>query len=135
MDTPVIGTRTRQARTKFALPEELATPHLDASGRGRLGVVSAKRESITWEDVAWLRSITRLPLLLKGILDPGDARRGVDSGAEGIIVSNHGARNLDTVLGTIGASGDREEVRVPLIDGGTGAAPMSSRRSRSSRRR
>lgn len=57
----------------------------------------------TWADVAWLRALTRLPILLKGILRPDDAARAVGEGADGIIVSNHGGRQLDTVPATIDA--------------------------------
>lgn len=49
----------------------------------------------TWDDLAWLRQQTRLPLLVKGILHPDDAERALDSGADGLIVSNHGGRVLD----------------------------------------
>jgi 4-hydroxymandelate oxidase len=120
VDTPVLGTRTRQARARFALPPDLPTPHLDALGRERLSVVSATREPITWKDVEWLQSITKLPLLLKGILDADDAQHAAESGAAGIIVSNHGARNLDTVPATIEALPPiAERVRIPiLLDGG-----------------
>jgi 4-hydroxymandelate oxidase len=120
VDTPVVGTRTRQSRVKFTLPPELATPHLDAVGRERLTVVSAKREPITWKDVEWVASIAKLPMLLKGILDSDDAQLAVDAGAAGIIVSNHGGRNLDTVPATIDAlPAIVEQVRVPvLLDGG-----------------
>jgi 4-hydroxymandelate oxidase len=51
----------------------------------------------TWDDIAWLRSITRLPLLLKGITDPQDALLAIEHGAAGVIVSNHGGRTLDTL--------------------------------------
>ena len=51
----------------------------------------------TWDDIAWLRSITRLPLLLKGITHPQDARLAIAHGAAGVIVSNHGGRTLDTL--------------------------------------
>lgn len=122
VDTPVVGARNRQQRAGFALPSDLPTPHLDPRGRDRLTVVSPKREAITWSDVEWLRSITRLPILLKGILDVDDAQRGVESGAAGIIVSNHGARNLDTVPASIEALpriAERVGGRVPLLlDGG-----------------
>ena len=122
VDTPVIGTRNRQQRAGFGLPDDLPTPHLDASGRGRLGVVSAKREAITWRDVEWLQSIVRVPLLLKGIMTGDDTARAIDHGAHGIIVSNHGARNLDTLPATIDALPEVVESaggRVPiLIDGG-----------------
>jgi 4-hydroxymandelate oxidase len=121
VDTPVLGTRNRQARAKFALPPDLPTPHLDAAGRNELSLVSAKRQPSSWKDVDWLRSITRLPVLLKGILDDRDAQLGVEHGAAGIIVSNHGARNLDTVPATIDAlPAIAERVRgIPiLLDGG-----------------
>lgn len=51
--------------------------------------------SVTWEDLAWLRSLTDLPLLLKGICHPDDARRAVDSGVDGIVCSNHGGRQAN----------------------------------------
>jgi 4-hydroxymandelate oxidase len=54
----------------------------------------------TWEDVTWLRSITRLPVLLKGITHPQDARLAIEHGAAGVIVSNHGGRTLDTLPAT-----------------------------------
>jgi 4-hydroxymandelate oxidase len=75
-----------------------------------------------WEDIRWLRSQTRLPILLKGILNPDDAGRAVDLGVDGIIVSNHGGRTLDTLPATIEAlpavvSAVRGRVPV-LLDGG-----------------
>jgi 4-hydroxymandelate oxidase len=122
VDTPVLGTRNRQQRAGFALPKEITTPHLDISGRDRLSVVSSKREAITWSDVEWLQTIAHVPLLLKGILTGDDAARAINHGAQGIVVSNHGARNLDTVPATIDALpevADRVAGRVPLlVDGG-----------------
>ena len=50
------------------------------------------RPSITWADLAWLRSMTRLPILLKGVLHPDDARRALDEGVDGVVVSTHGGR-------------------------------------------
>lgn len=52
--------------------------------------------SLNWNDVAWLKSITHLPIILKGVMSPLDADRAVEMGVSGIIVSNHGARQLDT---------------------------------------
>ena len=121
VDTPVLGVRNRQKRASFALPPDMPTPHLDSVGRERLSVVSATREPITWKDVEWVRGITPLPLLLKGILDPDDAVHAVASGAAGVIVSNHGARNLDTVPATIEALpaiADRVTTVPLLLDGG-----------------
>jgi 4-hydroxymandelate oxidase len=78
--------------------------------------------SLTWKDVAWLRSITRLPILVKGILRADDALRAIEHGAHGVVVSNHGGRQLDTVPATIdalgpivAAVGEQGEV---LVDGG-----------------
>jgi len=85
------------------------------------------RPSLSWEDVPRLRALTKLPLLLKGILHPDDARRAVDEGADGIIVSNHGGRQVDGAIATLDALPDIVEAvggRVPvLLDSGirTGA--------------
>jgi 4-hydroxymandelate oxidase len=122
VDTPVLGSRNRQQRAGFALPPDMPTPHLDRRGRERLSVVSASREAITWRDVEWLQSILHVPLLLKGIMTGDDAALAIEHGANGIVVSNHGARNLDTVPATIDALPEvveRVEGRVPvLVDGG-----------------
>jgi 4-hydroxymandelate oxidase len=122
VDTPAVGTRTRQQRVGFALPADLPTPHLDAAARQRLGKITALRVPITWNDVDWLRAQTKLPLLLKGILDADDASLAIEHGAAGVIVSNHGARNLDTVPATIDALpaiADAVAGRCPLLlDGG-----------------
>jgi 4-hydroxymandelate oxidase len=78
--------------------------------------------SLTWKDVAWLRSIVGIPVVLKGILDPDDAERAVTEGADGIVVSNHGGRTLDSVPATIDALpviSERVSGRMPvLMDGG-----------------
>ncbi|HEV3000352.1 MAG TPA: lactate 2-monooxygenase [Solirubrobacteraceae bacterium] len=76
------------------------------------------RPSLTWEDLPWLRERTRLPILLKGILHPDDARRAVDAGIDGLVVSNHGGRQVDGGIATIDAlPGVVEAVggRVPVI--------------------
>ena len=79
-------------------------------------------ENLTWRDVEWLRSITKLPVLIKGICRGDDAKHAIASGAGGIIVSNHGGRQLDTSRPTIRALPEVVEavdgqVDV-LIDGG-----------------
>ena len=78
--------------------------------------------SVTWDDVAWVRENWPGRLVVKGVLDPEDARRAVDSGVDGIVVSNHGGRQLDAVPSTaralpdvVEAVGDQVEV---LADGG-----------------
>ncbi|MGH7311061.1 MAG: alpha-hydroxy acid oxidase [Candidatus Rokuibacteriota bacterium] len=78
--------------------------------------------ALTWETVAWIRSFARTPVLIKGILAPEDARRAADEGLAGVIVSNHGARNLDTTPATIEALpavAAAVQGRLPLLlDGG-----------------
>src|SRR4029077_19697925 len=61
------------------------------------------RPSITWRNLGWLRDRTRLPIVLKGILHPDDARRAVDHGVDGILVSNHGGRQVDGAIAALEA--------------------------------
>ena len=90
---------------------------------GSLEIFSSVQDAaLTWKDVEWLRSFAKIPLLLKGVLNPDDADRGVQAGVAGIMVSNHGGRNLDTTPATIDALpqvADKVAGRVPVfVDGG-----------------
>ncbi len=80
------------------------------------------RPSLTWDDLPFLRERTTLPILLKGILHPDDARHAVDAGMDGIIVSNHGGRQVDGAISTISALPgivDAVDDRIPvLLDSG-----------------
>jgi 4-hydroxymandelate oxidase len=123
VDTPVQGARNRQTRAKFALPAGVTAPYMtQLSTNGRPIADTRRGVAVTWKDVEWLRSIARVPLLLKGIITGDDAEHGIAAGASGIMVSNHGARNLDTLPATIDALpevGERVAGRVPvLVDGG-----------------
>jgi 4-hydroxymandelate oxidase len=112
VDTPVLGTRNREMRSGFHLPRGIVRENLRKYGVSltrsahfsSTGVATtAVDASLTWEHVDWVRSRTKLPLLLKGILAPEDASLAVEHGADGVIVSNHGARNLDTTPSTLEA--------------------------------
>jgi 4-hydroxymandelate oxidase len=122
VDTPVLGSRTRQIRAGFVIPSEMETPHLHPLVREAADPVYPYRKVTTWKDIAWLQSFTKLPILLKGILNANDAELAVQNGVQGIIVSNHGARNLDTVPATIQVLPeivDRVAGKIPvLMDGG-----------------
>jgi 4-hydroxymandelate oxidase len=133
VDTPLLGRRERDVRQEFHLPPGLSAANLEGRGAERVAeeegqsglaayVAALQDPSLTWKDVDWLRSITEMPILLKGILRGDDARRAIDHGAAGVIVSNHGGRQLDTVPATIDAlPGVVEAVlgRIEvLIDGG-----------------
>jgi isopentenyl diphosphate isomerase/L-lactate dehydrogenase-like FMN-dependent dehydrogenase len=85
-------------RAALAAPPE---QDLAAAARHFLAVVS--NAAVTWDDLAWLRRQTRLPILLKGILHPDDARRAVDHGAAGVVVSNHGGRQVDGAVASLDA--------------------------------
>lgn len=133
VDTPALGRRLADVRNGFTLPEGLVMANLvsdadpaagDGVPRSMLASYVASRmdASLTWRDVDWLRSITSLPVLLKGIVRPDDAARALEHGAAGIIVSNHGARQLDGAPATIEALPrvvDAVAGRCPvLMDGG-----------------
>jgi 4-hydroxymandelate oxidase len=125
VDTPVLGNRNRETRADFRLPPNFKLPNVGAGG---LANRSASHQSLpinptlTWKEVEWICSIAKVPVLLKGVINPEDALRSVDTGAAGIIVSNHGARNLDTLPSTAEALpriAEKLEGRLPmLVDGG-----------------
>jgi L-lactate dehydrogenase (cytochrome) len=86
------------------LVENLRSPLPRAAVETFLGIYS--RPSITWADLAWLRSRTRLPILLKGVLHPDDARRALDEGVDGVVVSTHGGRQVDRSVAALDALPD-----------------------------
>lgn len=76
----------------------------DATAMGNLpGVADLAAAPLTWRDIAWVRSLTHLPLILKGLLTPEDAEEAVNHGVDGLVVSNHGGRSLDGVPASIEA--------------------------------
>ncbi len=83
------------------LRDNLRSPLPRAAVETFLGIYS--RPSITWADLAWLRSRTRLPILLKGVLHPDDARRALDEGVDGVVVSTHGGRQVDRSVAALDA--------------------------------
>ena len=103
-----------------AYPERF--PSAFASGRARAAVQRFvqifSRPSLAWEDLAFLRERTRLPILLKGVLHPDDASKAIDHGMDGVIVSNHGGRQVDGAIAAIEALPDvvaAVDGRVPVI--------------------
>ncbi len=132
VDTPVVGLRNREMRIKFALPPGMDRPNLRglksaASTTSHLPpedqIYSAVLDpKLTWKEIEWLRSFARTPVILKGVLNSDDAELAVKSGVSGIIVSNHGSRNLDTLPATIDALPEvaaKVAGRIPvLMDGG-----------------
>ena len=87
VDLPTGGPRNRQQKAKFKLPSNLSTPYMYDRNKGLRGDIAGDRPTETWKDVEWLRSFTKVPLLLKGVMTADSARRGVAVGAAGIIWS------------------------------------------------
>jgi 4-hydroxymandelate oxidase len=126
VDAAVFGNRERDRRNAFLdLPEGLHCENLREQGAGtepgRVRRIVFWPE-LSWEQIDWLRSETRLPVVLKGIVHPDDARLAVEHGVSAIIVSNHGGRQLDGVPATLDllpAVASAVAGRVPvLVDGG-----------------
>jgi 4-hydroxymandelate oxidase len=99
VDVPWMGRRLRDLRNQFALPGNI-TAHEHASGGSAVAAhtSAAFDPSLSWSDLEILRSRTRLPLIVKGVLHPDDAARLVESGVDGLVVSNHGGRQLDVAV-------------------------------------
>ena len=131
VDAPTSGVRDRERRAGFALPPEVQAVNLAsmapasqaqaAPGHSAL-FDNLLRHAPTWDDIAWLQAQTRLPVLLKGVLHPEDARLALAQGIDGLIVSNHGGRTLDTAVSTARALpriADAVGGALPLlVDGG-----------------
>jgi 4-hydroxymandelate oxidase len=133
VDAPLLGRRERDVRNQFKMPDATSLKNLlpggskefpDATGGCRVtpSIASLFDTALTWKDIEWLAGITTLPVLVKGILRSDDALLAVKHGASGVIVSNHGARQLDTTPATISvlpdivdALGGKVEV---YVDGG-----------------
>ena len=108
VDVAVSGVRENMLRMGLQLPPGLTLKNFaefhNTQATEILPYVNSQFDpSLTWDDLAWLRSITALPILVKGILRGDDARRAADCGVAGIIVSNHGGRQLDTAVTCIDA--------------------------------
>ena len=133
VDAPMLGKRERDQRNEFTLPPGLHPANLtnisgldipQASGESGLLTYFAQQinPAVTWQDLEWLQSLSPLPLVVKGILRADDAVRAVEYGAQAIVVSNHGGRQLDGAIASLDALPDiiaavdgKAEV---LLDGG-----------------
>lgn len=132
VDTPYLGKRERDIRNTLKIPDEFVIANLKQPDAPRMGekrpdtglhtVIARYDDSLTWADMAWLASITTMPVLVKGVLRGDDARLAVEHGMKGVIVSNHGGRQLDTAIATLTAlpevvAGVDGQAEV-LLDGG-----------------
>ncbi|MCA9637921.1 MAG: alpha-hydroxy-acid oxidizing protein, partial [Myxococcales bacterium] len=133
VDAPLLGKREADVRNGFRVPPGLTIENIQAEGAGAMPAAAGGSglaayfadlldPALTWETVEWLRSITALPVLIKGVVRADDAARAAERGVAGIVVSNHGGRQLDTSPATIDVLGpiaDAVDGRAELLlDGG-----------------
>jgi 4-hydroxymandelate oxidase len=130
VDAPVNGVRNEEQRAGFRFPPHVQAVHVAGfpaptvqAGPGESSVFKGLlKKAPTWDDIRWLRGKTQLPMLLKGVVHPSDAERALSEGIDGLVVSNHGGRTLDTLpasLHALQAVAAQVGGRVPiLLDGG-----------------
>jgi isopentenyl diphosphate isomerase/L-lactate dehydrogenase-like FMN-dependent dehydrogenase len=122
VDAPRAGRRERDLRTGFAVPPGVDMPAVTAALGGSAGITPAgffslMDTTLTWDDLETFVEDSPLPVVLKGVHHPDDARRAVDRGVAGVVVSNHGGRQLDNVPATADLLG-------PVVDAVDGAAEV-----------
>jgi 4-hydroxymandelate oxidase len=132
VDAPGLGTRERDTRNNFRLPDGLTVENLAPLGKGKFPEVKGSglaayvranfKQDLGFDDLDWLCGSTRLPVVVKGVIRGDDARRAAEHGAKAVVVSNHGGRQLDTAPATsealpyvTDAVADRCEI---YVDGG-----------------
>ncbi|KAJ2805432.1 Hydroxyacid oxidase 1 [Coemansia guatemalensis] len=119
VDTPYLGRRLADIRNRFRLPPHLTmanfsdqksqvsqskTTHVSDNASGLATYVASQIDpTLSWKHVEWVKSVSRIPVLVKGVLTAEDAKLAVEAGVDGIIVSNHGGRQVDTAPATIDA--------------------------------
>jgi 4-hydroxymandelate oxidase len=101
VDSPYLGRRERDLHNQFILGQHVSMANF--INKNASSSPSSRHLVDTWETVDWLRSMTTLPILLKGILTAEDARLAAERGIDGIVVSNHGGRQLDGAIASLDA--------------------------------
>jgi isopentenyl diphosphate isomerase/L-lactate dehydrogenase-like FMN-dependent dehydrogenase len=110
VDLPVLGVRDRDEHNSFEIPEGIGFANLtqerpvDTQGSELFEFVAHEHDrSLDWDDLEWIRSLAEMPLVIKGVIAAEDAGLAVQAGVDGIVVSNHGGRQLDGTLPSIEA--------------------------------
>jgi 4-hydroxymandelate oxidase len=114
VDSPILGRRERDLRNGFHLPDHLSAKNLAGQGLHEIGkadnysglaahIAALYDNALTWKSLEWIVSISKLPILVKGIVRGDDAALALEHGAKGVIVSNHGGRQIDTCVAPIEA--------------------------------
>lgn len=126
VDAPISGIRNMEQRAGFSLPTGVRAVNLESMKKVSPPQSALDQDFLntlpSWEDITWLKSVTNLPILLKGVLHADDATTALDYGVDGIIVSNHGGRTLDQTISTGAVLPDIVQAvsgKIPvLVDGG-----------------
>lgn len=109
VDVPVLGRRLGEMRSNFTLPKGMSFPNLLSEGQDEFGTPDGKNngpqafdDTIEWEEIIpWLKANTNMQIWLKGILSPEDVELAIVAGVDGVVISNHGGRQLDGVPATL----------------------------------
>ncbi|KIW77229.1 hypothetical protein Z517_09675 [Fonsecaea pedrosoi CBS 271.37] len=126
VDVPVLGRRLNEFRNNFTLPNDLSFPNILSSGHDEFAKEESSQDydsSLEWaEIIPWLKGKTRMQIWLKGILSPADVLLAIDHGVDGVLISNHGGRQLDGVPATLDclrecAQVSRDRIQM-AVDGG-----------------
>jgi isopentenyl diphosphate isomerase/L-lactate dehydrogenase-like FMN-dependent dehydrogenase len=118
VDTPTWARRERDLRLGFAIPPDVPLPYVENAEMRPQGIIYLPISgSLTWRDVEWVAERTQLPVLVKGVLTAEDAVLAVEHGSAGVIVSNHGGRQLDGVAAALDALPE-------VVDGVAGHIPV-----------
>jgi 4-hydroxymandelate oxidase len=128
-DVPELGRRERDERHGFSLPPGMRVSNFPSQQGAnnqdldfRIFVEGMRDPSLNWKDVEWICSITKMPIIIKGLVRGDDALLAIEHGAKGVVVSNHGGRQLDTAIAPIKALPEVVQAvqgRIPvLVDGG-----------------
>lgn len=130
IDAPISGIRNKEQKAGFYLPNGIEAVNIKGMNQSNIEITDNQSiifdgimaNSPTWKDIEFIRKNTKLPLILKGITNPSYAKKAIEIGIDGIVVSNHGGRVLDTLVSTMDILPKIVEIvdeRIPiLIDGG-----------------
>lgn len=111
VDVPVLGRRLGEMRSNFTLPKGMSFPNLLSKGQDEFGAPDGKNngpqafdDTLEWEEIIpWLKANTKMQIWLKGISSPEDVEQAIAAGVDGVVISNHGGRQLDGVPATLDA--------------------------------
>jgi len=133
VDVPIMGKREKDIRNQFTLPPNLSAKNLEPYGIGQTNIRTRGSKiknytdllfdkAVSWHDIAWIKTITKLPIILKGIMHREDAKHALDMQIDALVISNHGGRQFDgapSAMDVVHEIAETINKKIPiLIDGG-----------------